>query len=84
MPGVDSVALYERAFDAGIGVAPGSMFTASDRYRNCIRLNCGLAWSERTEWAVRRLGELACELQQKTEKAGERSPQRSRTFAAAL
>lgn len=84
MPDVDSVALYERAFEAGIGVAPGSMFTSSDRYRNCIRLNCGLAWSERTERAVRRLGELACELQQKTEKAGERSAQRSRTVAAAL
>ena len=57
--GVDSVEIYEHALKEGIGVAPGPMFSASSRYRNCMRINCGLPWSEKTERALARIGELA-------------------------
>ena len=59
MPGgVDSVALHEAAVRAGISVAPGVLFSAGDRYRNCIRLNCALPWNEEVEAALARLGGL--------------------------
>jgi DNA-binding transcriptional MocR family regulator len=57
--GADSLALYDSAMDERISIAPGPMFSASDRYRNCIRLNCGCAWTPQVERAVARVGELA-------------------------
>jgi len=57
--GADSIAIYEQALKEGIGVAPGPMFSASQRYRNCMRINCGVAWSPRTEQALARVGALA-------------------------
>ena len=56
---VDSVELYQQAMKERIGVAPGPMFSASNRYRNCLRINCGVPWSARTERALARVGELA-------------------------
>ena len=50
---------HQLALKDGIGVAPGPMFSASNRYRNCMRVNCGVPWSDRTERALARLGELA-------------------------
>lgn len=58
---VDAVGIYEHALKEGIGVAPGPMFSASNRYRNCLRVNCGLPWSDETERALARVGALACE-----------------------
>jgi DNA-binding transcriptional MocR family regulator len=59
---VDSVELYQQAMKERIGVAPGPMFSASNRYRNCLRINCAVPWSDRTERALARIGELAHEL----------------------
>ncbi|MND02061.1 putative HTH-type transcriptional regulator YjiR [compost metagenome] len=42
-----------------IGFAPGPMFSATDRYRNCLRLSCAAQWTPRIENALARLGELA-------------------------
>ena len=42
-----------------INTAPGALFSVKDRYRNCLRMNCGLPWSDAVEAAVRTLGELA-------------------------
>jgi len=60
--GCDSVALLERLLERGITIAPGPMFSASQRYRNCLRLSIGQAWSERQERALREVGRLAGEL----------------------
>ena len=62
--GVDSIELYQRALKARIGIAPGPMFSASNRYRNCMRVNCGIPWSDRVERALARIGALAHELLQ--------------------
>jgi DNA-binding transcriptional MocR family regulator len=58
--GVDALALYARAVAAGITLAPGPLFSAKQRYRNCIRLNAG-TWNERTAGAVAVLGRLVRE-----------------------
>ncbi len=58
-PGVDTLRLHRDALKHRINIAPGALFSVKDRYRNCLRLNCGLPWSEPIEAAVRTLGELA-------------------------
>ncbi len=58
---VDSDKLYSRALAEGIGIAPGSIFTSQQRYRNCIRLSCAHPYSAKIEFALKRLGELAAE-----------------------
>jgi DNA-binding transcriptional MocR family regulator len=60
--GCDSVVLFEKLLERGITIAPGPMFCASPRYRNCMRLSFGQAWSERQERALREVGRLAQEL----------------------
>jgi DNA-binding transcriptional MocR family regulator len=57
--GLDSVELFRRAMKQQISFGPGVLFSASDRYRNCIRLGCAEPWSPRVEQAVARLGGLA-------------------------
>ena len=57
--GSDSAVLFEHAVREGIAFVPGNLFSASGRYRNCLRLNCGNPWSPRLEEAVKRLGALA-------------------------
>jgi DNA-binding transcriptional MocR family regulator len=57
--GVDSLELLDQALAEGISISPGPMFSARQRFRNYIRLNCGYPWSPRLEKAVRTLGRLA-------------------------
>jgi DNA-binding transcriptional MocR family regulator len=62
MPGgTDALELYERALAERISLSPGQMFSASNRYRNCLRLNCGIPWSQHIEHVLCRVGELAAE-----------------------
>ena len=58
---VDALKLYEGAMKEKIGIAPGALFTAGDRFRNCIRLNAAF-WSEREERALESLGRMAEEI----------------------
>jgi DNA-binding transcriptional MocR family regulator len=60
-PGTDSMAVYHKAFQAGISVLPGVICSSTDRYANCIRLNCGIAWSPRVEEGIRTLGRIVRE-----------------------
>lgn len=55
----DSMKLYEAALEDQISIAPGLMFSPSGGYRNCLRLNCGLPWTEQTDWAMKTLGKLS-------------------------
>jgi len=57
--GYDALRLFERALSVGISIAPGPMFSATQRYRNCLRLSLGEPWSTRLEDALRHLGRLA-------------------------
>lgn len=55
--GVDSLIVYRQALDAGITLTPGYVFSATNQYKNFIRLNAAF-WSEEIEWAIKRLGEI--------------------------
>jgi len=55
---VDALRLYEKAMKEKIGIAPGTLFTTGDRFRNCIRLNAAF-WSERVEQALETVGGMA-------------------------
>lgn len=57
--GVDVIELQARALAESVSVSPGPMFSARQRYRNHIRLNCGYPWSARIEQGMRTLGRLA-------------------------
>lgn len=56
-PGTDALRLFHRAKEAGISVAPGGMFGTG--FENCVRLNCGYAFTPRIAAAIRTLGRLA-------------------------
>lgn len=56
--GFDAFRLYEAALREGIGIAPGTIFTLGDKYKNCLRLN-GAFWAERVEQALETVGGLA-------------------------
>ncbi len=63
LPGnVNSESLFDDAIEAGISIAPGPIFSPSKRYRNFVRLSFGHLWGERTEAAMRWLGQRVTEL----------------------
>ncbi|NVK43550.1 MAG: PLP-dependent aminotransferase family protein [Oceanospirillaceae bacterium] len=60
LPGdADSIRLNERLLSQGIRIGPGPLFSASGKYRNCLRLNYSDKPSERIERAVQKVGEEA-------------------------
>jgi DNA-binding transcriptional MocR family regulator len=56
---VDALELYRQAMQQNISIVPGSIFSTTQKYQNCIRLNCGYPWSREVEQAVNVLGQLA-------------------------
>lgn len=58
---VDTLQLAQQALQHRISIAPGVIFSASQKYRHCIRINCALPWTETLESGLQKLGEL-CEL----------------------
>ncbi len=58
-PGVDTLRLHQDALAHRINIAPGPLFSVRERYRNCLRINCGLPWSPEIERALATLGRLA-------------------------
>ncbi len=64
--GSDAMQLYQQALQAGIGLAPGALFSTSAAYDHCLRLSLCLPWGPRLEGALQTLGELACRLTAET------------------
>jgi DNA-binding transcriptional MocR family regulator len=56
--GIDALRLHEEALQEGISIAPGTIFTTGDRFKNCIRVNSAF-WSERVEQALETVGGIA-------------------------
>lgn len=56
---VDTLKLYTEALRHRINTAPGPLFSVKERYRNCLRLNCGLPWSDTVARALETVGSLA-------------------------
>ncbi len=55
---IDGIELYREAVRSGISIAPGPIFSPTQRYRNFIRLNYA-AWFDGAEGAVEKLGAIA-------------------------
>ncbi|HJV51764.1 MAG TPA: PLP-dependent aminotransferase family protein [Noviherbaspirillum sp.] len=56
---LSSQAVFDAALAQGILVAPGSMFSNSNRFDHFLRINCGLPYSPEVDAAVRELGSIA-------------------------
>lgn len=54
---VDMVCVAKQLCRLKIQVAPGSLFSASGKYRNCVRINCALPPNEKHRDAMQKLGE---------------------------
>lgn len=54
--------LHSLALQQGISIAPGLIFSNTEQFNHCIRLNCGLPWNAEAERALKTLGELATQL----------------------
>lgn len=63
-PGCDALQLHQQALSEGISLAPGPVFSASQRFGRCIRLNYGLLWDARTDQALQQLGSWCHRMQQ--------------------
>jgi DNA-binding transcriptional MocR family regulator len=57
-PQVDSLKLAKLARAEGISIAPGPIFSATQKYRNFMRLSCACPWDGRIEAALERLTRL--------------------------
>lgn len=57
--GVDAVRLLDDCTRRGVTFAPGPLFAPDGSYRNFLRLNCAVPWSDRVADAVRTIGDLA-------------------------
>lgn len=59
----DALELTHRAIRRKISIAPGQVFSASQKYRNFIRLNCAQPWSPKLDKALLDLGREVEKLQ---------------------
>ena len=53
---VDMVCVASQLCELKIQVAPGSLFSASGKYRNCLRINCAMPTTEEHHDVMKRLG----------------------------
>tara|TARA_B100000700_G_scaffold267573_3_gene307518 strand:+ start:20496 stop:21935 length:1440 start_codon:yes stop_codon:yes gene_type:complete len=60
--GIDSLRLNERLVPARLRIAPGALFSASGKYRDCLRLNYATALTPTIEAAMRRVGDEVAKL----------------------
>lgn len=60
--GFDTLKLNRVLNDQGVQVAVGSIFSASGKYRNCLRMNYAAKPTAQIEEAVRRVGAAAIAL----------------------
>jgi len=56
---VDTLELLEHSLKAGVSFTPGVLFSASGKFKNCLRLNCARQWDDCLEEALKRLGKLS-------------------------
>ena len=55
---VDATGMYADAIRRGITIAPGSVFSTTQNFNHCLRLNAAF-WSDDYLWAIQQLGESA-------------------------
>jgi DNA-binding transcriptional MocR family regulator len=55
---IDAMELHRLAIEQGISLAPGPIFSATHAFEHYVRINFGHPWSQKTDDAIRVLGEL--------------------------
>ena len=58
--GCDCIDIFNKALEHNIAITPGILFSATRRYRNHLRINCGSPWNEANVQALKTLGEIVC------------------------
>ena len=56
---INALQMFYQAMDNKISIAPGPIFSPSQKYTNFIRINCAQPWNEQVEAAIIYLGQLA-------------------------
>jgi DNA-binding transcriptional MocR family regulator len=57
-PKIDALKLHRAALTERISISPGALFSATGRYKNYIRINCGHVWTKNHDRALQTLGRL--------------------------
>ncbi len=57
--GIDGEQLFYAALAEGVSIIPGALFSPTRKFKNYIRLACGLPWDERIKSAIATIGQLA-------------------------
>ncbi|XID75050.1 PLP-dependent aminotransferase family protein [Alkanindiges sp. WGS2144] len=57
-PAINTLTLFQRALAEGVSIAPGPMFSASQQFAHCMRLNYGAVKPEDIEPTIKRLAGL--------------------------
>ncbi|MBL7004805.1 MAG: PLP-dependent aminotransferase family protein [Gammaproteobacteria bacterium] len=60
--GVSCLDVFNIAEEKRIGITPGILFSATRKYKNYIRINCGFPWNETNERAMQDLAQIVKDL----------------------
>ncbi len=55
---IDCFEVYNRALAQNIGITPGMLFSATRKFKNYIRINCGFPWTPENEQALEQLSAI--------------------------
>ena len=61
-PRVDSLELFRRALEGRIAVMPGAICASGRAYRHCIRISCGLPYSDKIDQGLQTLAAIVRDL----------------------
>ncbi|TNF88527.1 MAG: PLP-dependent aminotransferase family protein [Gammaproteobacteria bacterium] len=59
--GCNCIDIFNRALEHNIAITPGILFSATRRFKNHLRINCGSPWNQETENALITLGKIVCD-----------------------
>ncbi|MGD9364500.1 MAG: PLP-dependent aminotransferase family protein [Desulfobacteraceae bacterium] len=59
---VDSLQFFRKAIGRNIAVMPGIMFASGDTFNNCIRISCGMPFSDAVEEGLSTLAHIISEM----------------------
>ncbi len=60
-PSIDAVDVFHAAIKQNISIAPGKMFSVTEHYNHCMRLNASFELNDKTVQAIMTLGQIISE-----------------------
>jgi DNA-binding transcriptional MocR family regulator len=57
--GVDTSELFHQLVAQNVSIAPGSIFSAGNKFKRCARISFGLPWENKVEEAITLIGKLS-------------------------